>query len=193
MAQFAAKAHDGQLRKYGDNIPYITHPLRVASMIILHPSANENIVCAAIGHDLCEDTKTTSAQLIHEFGYDVFNMVWWLTNPSKKHPELKRAARKEMDRNHLKDAPRAAKLIKLADRLDNLRDFKTSLSHLLNKENLRYYQTLEEPKYDCEYYNLESFYKLYKEESHKLLLVSLPELHTELMYNDIMTLVMEGK
>ena len=55
-------------------------------------------------------------------GEDTYKLVLELTNPSKKYPELRRKARKEMDREHLKIVSWEAKVIKFFDRVDNLRD-----------------------------------------------------------------------
>lgn len=54
-------------------------------------------------------------------GY-VVTLVEYLTNPSKQHPNLSRAERKQMDREHLARASFGAQCIKLADRADNLRE-----------------------------------------------------------------------
>ncbi len=62
----AAKAHDGQYDKGGE--PYIYHPLRV----MLYANGDENVKCAAVLHDVIEDTKITERELAEiGFGKDI--------------------------------------------------------------------------------------------------------------------------
>ncbi len=119
-AQFAHKAHIAQKRKYS-NEPYIVHPMRVAGMVSMHPSANEDLVCAAWLHDVIEDCDITAEILSDMFGANVALLVEELTNKSKG-MNAPRAERKRIDREALSKASFAAKLIKLFDRRDNLMD-----------------------------------------------------------------------
>lgn len=118
-AQFAEKAHRGQVRKF-TNRPYIEHPMRVAGRACLIPSFGEDEIAAAWMHDVLEDYPFVKIPAI--FSPWCYNIVCELTNPSKKHPELNRAARKAMDREHLATVSREAKIIKLLDRIDNLNE-----------------------------------------------------------------------
>lgn len=120
-ARFARNAHQGQFRKFSGR-PYIEHPMRVAGQVSLMPGATERHVCAGWLHDVLEDTNVTYNELRYEFGGEVADLVQELTNPSKQHPELNRADRKKMDRLHLVHVSTSAKIIKLCDRIDNLRD-----------------------------------------------------------------------
>lgn len=113
-------AHRGQVRKY-TGTPYIWHPMRVAGRTSLM-SLDPTLVAAAWLHDCDEDTGYKLDQILSDFGSCVYETVYWLTNPSKKHPDLPRAQKKAMDRRHLSAAPANAKLIKLIDRIDNLRE-----------------------------------------------------------------------
>lgn len=119
-ARFAADCHRLQERKYNGR-PYITHPCRVAGRVAIHPLADEDAVCAAFLHDVAEDCGVTLADLQADFNYRVADLVGWLTNPSKGSKEP-RAVRKSMDREHARSAPEIAKVIKLIDRIDNLRE-----------------------------------------------------------------------
>lgn len=120
--QFAEAKHEGQFRKYSfQHEPYIFHPMRVAGIVHLS-GASTQVVAAAWLHDVLEDTGATKLQVVQACGYAVAALVHMLTNPSKQHPELRRAERKKMDREHLADVSDEAKAIKLADRIDNLRD-----------------------------------------------------------------------
>jgi len=117
--KFAAKAHEGVVRRYS-GLPYIVHPARVASKVeaVFMP---EHVVVAAWLHDTVEDTEVTVEEIRCEFGDEVAAIVEELTNPSKGFPELSREDRKAMDRQHIYGVSQYAKVVKLADRIDNLR------------------------------------------------------------------------
>jgi (p)ppGpp synthase/HD superfamily hydrolase len=121
-ARLANRLHAGQVRKYRPR-PFIEHPGRVASRLMLFEDAAPEEVAAAWLHDVLEDTSATSANLLAE-GMPPVTVRWVeeLTNPSKSHPHLRRAQRKEMDREHVPHMSREAKRIKLIDRADNLRE-----------------------------------------------------------------------
>lgn len=121
-AQFAAKAHWGQLRKFSGR-PYIEHPARVATGVMLLRNSKllcEDIVCAAWMHDVLEDCP--GVEIPAYFGAWVQRLVQGLTNPSKQHPTLPRNERKAMDRQHLKNCEGWVQIIKLIDRIDNVRE-----------------------------------------------------------------------
>lgn len=119
-AAFARRAHEGQRRKYTAR-PYIEHPARVAGRVAAHPRATEAMVAAAFLHDVVEDTPHTLDEIEAEFGPVVSRLVGELTNPSKG-SKAPRKARKQADLVHLATVSREAKIIKLLDRIDNLRD-----------------------------------------------------------------------
>lgn len=109
----AFAAHEGQFRKYGDGVPYIQHPVRVSLM-----------TAAALLHDVLEDTEVPAEVIAQKCGPGVLEIVQELTNPAHlpEHRYKPRAVRKQIDRDHLKTVSREAKIIKLCDRIDNLRD-----------------------------------------------------------------------
>lgn len=113
---FATAAHAavGQLRKY-TNDPYIVHPLSVATRVAL-VNWTDAAVCAALLHDVLEDTKVTEATLRTEFGHEVTDLVVWLT---KVEVPGNREFRKVSECKRLHCAPAEAQTIKLADLLDN--------------------------------------------------------------------------
>lgn len=121
-AAFARRAHEGQRRKYTAR-PYIEHPARVAGRVAAHPRATEAMVAAAFLHDVVEDTTHTSADIEAVFGPEVAWLVGELTNPSRD-SKAPRKARKQMDIEHLATVSREAKIIKILDRIDNLRDMR---------------------------------------------------------------------
>lgn len=121
-ARFAVMAHAGQKRKY-NNLPYVTHPARVAARVSILPNTTEEMICAAYLHDVIEDTQYTYEDLVQKFGDSIANYVLDLTNVSKdRYPGQNRAFRKARDREHLKMISPEAKRIKLVDRIDNLRE-----------------------------------------------------------------------
>ena len=114
MIKFAQRGHEGQVRKYTGE-PYIIHPLRVAVL------SGDPV---AVLHDLIEDTPVTADDLRREFGDEVAILVEELSNPSHdpEHKRKPRAERKAIDLEHAKKMSPRAKLIKAADRIDNLSD-----------------------------------------------------------------------
>jgi guanosine-3',5'-bis(diphosphate) 3'-pyrophosphohydrolase len=118
----ATRAHEGQERDDGGG-PYIRHPARVAATLARHFPGDHALVAAAWCHDVLEDCpQVGEAELRAAIGDDALALVREVTNPSKGFPDLPRAERKAMDRAHIAVISRRAKLIKLADRADNLRE-----------------------------------------------------------------------
>ena len=131
-ARLAAKFHENQKRKHNGK-PYITHPLRVAGRVMIHPEATEAMVAAGALHDSEEDYGTTlkrieevRAQILKKCGTETLELVKALTNPSKK-TKFRRAERKRIDREHLKTCNRQVKITKLIDRIDNLNELITDI------------------------------------------------------------------
>lgn len=121
-ARLAKEAHEGQLRKYRPR-PFILHPARVAARTTLLRDVTAEEVAAAWLHDVVEDTSWTERDLLEKgIPARTVEIVLELTNPSKQHPDLPRARRKQMDFGHLRNVSVEAKRIKLIDRTDNLRD-----------------------------------------------------------------------
>ncbi len=73
---FATQAHQGQVRKSGE--PYIVHPLLV-SCIVTYFGGDEEMVCAALLHDVVEDTPYTLEEVKRDYGADVASLVDGLT------------------------------------------------------------------------------------------------------------------
>lgn len=115
---FARTAHDAvsQRRKYTGE-PYIVHPIAVAATVarVRHTDV---MLAAALLHDTVEDTRVTLDDIEREFGAEVRDLVYWLTDISTL-ADGNRATRKALDRTHIGRAPTSAKTIKLADLLDN--------------------------------------------------------------------------
>jgi len=118
---YATEAHAGQVRKYV-NEPYAEHPKRVAARVALVPGMSEAAVIAALLHDVVEDTDRTLAEIEALYGPEVALLVDALTDKytPESHPDLNRKARKALEAVRLATIPHAAKVIKMADIVDNL-------------------------------------------------------------------------
>ena len=121
--EFAKKNHGDQRRKSGEL--YIIHPLNVA-YILAGLELDDETICAALLHDVVEDTEVTSKQLEEEFGAEIYEMVEGVTKLSKI-PYT--SVEEEQVENYRKMFLAMGKdirviLIKLADRLHNMRTLK---------------------------------------------------------------------
>ena len=180
-ARFATKAHFGQSRKY-TGAPYITHPMRVAfRAMVIDELFNETsddrecLVAAAWLHDVIEDCAVDYVESRAEFGTLVASLVGDLTHTSKiDHPEWNRAQRKAADRKKLSRSCEATKILKLIDRIDNLREMP---QRILSGDPIGDGRIVESAKDSDQY---ESFKKLYYAESRLLLEQCLRNVHPEL-------------
>lgn len=116
---FAAVKHRDQRRKNEDASPYINHPIAVAKIVCAEAGIDDPIVlCAALLHDTIEDTKTTHSELTDRFGPAIADVVQEVTD-DKTLPNLER---KRAQIEHASTLSTRAKLVKLADKIANLRD-----------------------------------------------------------------------
>lgn len=120
-AQFASYAHAGVFRKWSDE-PYSFHTSRVAGRASMLSFMTPEGVAGSHLHDIIEDCDAKIvAELYREFeNGPVLSIVEWLTNPSKRRPDLNRRQRKLLDWQQLRTAPLIVKAIKYIDRDDNL-------------------------------------------------------------------------
>jgi GTP diphosphokinase / guanosine-3',5'-bis(diphosphate) 3'-diphosphatase len=117
---YSARAHDGQARKSGD--PYFIHPVSVAD-IITKLRLDSASVCAALLHDVVEDTQISEAEIQREFGKEVAFLVSGVTKLGKVNFGSKEDRQAESFRKMLLAMSEDIRvlLVKLADRLDNMR------------------------------------------------------------------------
>ena len=121
---YANDNHKGQLRKSGE--PYIIHPLQVA-YILATIELDESTICAALLHDVVEDTQITHQDIINEFGQEIADMVEGVTKLGKLQQYT--TVQEQQVEDYRKMFLAMGKdirviLIKLADRLHNMRTLK---------------------------------------------------------------------
>jgi guanosine-3',5'-bis(diphosphate) 3'-pyrophosphohydrolase len=117
--QFSAEKHREQRRKDVDASPYINHPIEVAALLAnVAGVQDETILTAAVLHDTVEDTPTSPADLESTFGVAVRNLVQEVTDDKS----LPKAERKRLQVEHALQLSRSAKLIKIADKISNIRE-----------------------------------------------------------------------
>ena len=117
--EFASEKHVHHRRKGGRDIPYINHPIAVATLLAtLGDVTDPNLLAAAFLHDTVEDTDTTHEELIEHFGLEIAELVAEVTDD----PSLSSAQRKlTQEREASSKSPRA-KLLRLADKTCNVHD-----------------------------------------------------------------------
>jgi len=116
----AQQAHEGQKRISGD--PYITHPLEVA-LILAEIEMDTDTICAALLHDVVEDTSYTYNDILAKFGSEIALMVDGVTKLSRIDFKSKEDAQVENLRKMFVAMAKDIRviLIKLADRMHNMR------------------------------------------------------------------------
>jgi guanosine-3',5'-bis(diphosphate) 3'-pyrophosphohydrolase len=119
---FAAHKHRDQRRKDREASPYINHPIALTNVLVNEGGiADPHVLCAALLHDTVEDTATTLAELRRIFGARIANIVAEVTD-NKRLPKRKR---KLLQIEHAANLSREARLVKLADKICNVRDMAT--------------------------------------------------------------------
>jgi guanosine-3',5'-bis(diphosphate) 3'-pyrophosphohydrolase len=118
---FAEAAHRGQRRK--DDRAFIAHPVRVARLLA-DRGYDEEVVAAALLHDVVEDTSVTLSEVRERFGARVAELVACVTED----PELPTAERKRAYREGVRHSPPAARAICAADKVCNVSDLREAAS-----------------------------------------------------------------
>ena len=117
--ELAREAHSKQFRKSGE--PYILHPIAVARIIAVELELGANPIMAAFLHDVVEDTDYTIDDIRQRFGNDVAFLVGVVTKKKKEHYERSKQVDNYQQILESVQYDVRALLIKLADRLHNMR------------------------------------------------------------------------
>lgn len=116
---FAADKHSGQRRKGYKKLPYINHPINVAHLLSsLDRRANMTLLTAALLHDVLEDTDADPRFIGKTFGKEVLAIVREVTDDMR----LPYRERKQRQVESSRSLSLAAKKIRLADKICNIRD-----------------------------------------------------------------------
>ena len=116
---FAADKHRTQRRKDPEASPYINHPIALARVLSVEGRVRDvKVLAAAVLHDTLEDTKTTYEELHERFGPAIAGIVREVTDDKTLLP----VERKRLQIEHAGELSHRARLVKLADKISNLRD-----------------------------------------------------------------------
>jgi guanosine-3',5'-bis(diphosphate) 3'-pyrophosphohydrolase len=131
---FAVRYHGDQRRPTG--APYLEHLLEALEVLVRGAAVTDpDVLCAAVLHDVVEDTPCTLNDVQREFGDRVASLVDWVTIPESSGDKGDKKAAKEAYLTGLRDAPDDAILVKLADRVSNVQ----TLRNLSPRKQRDYY------------------------------------------------------
>ncbi|CAF3901054.1 unnamed protein product [Rotaria sp. Silwood1] len=134
--QFAAYKHRFQKRKDRDQTPYINHPIGVAHILSNEAGIKDyDLLAAALLHDTIEDTETTFDELQQEFGPRIAGIVAELTDDKN----LPKAERKRLQIADASKLSSDAILVRLADKISNLRDINRAIPVGWSKQRVEEY------------------------------------------------------
>ena len=122
---FAARAHDGQVRK-GGTLPYIVHPMEVAA-IAATLTGDCEVLAAAVLHDVAEDCGVTIEALRQRFGPRVAALVQSVSEEKYADAAGTWQLRKRCAVDRLRTAGRETLILALSDKLSNLRSLDRDL------------------------------------------------------------------
>ena len=119
--KFAMKAHNGQVRK-GSSVPYIVHPIET-SLIAMTLTEDQDVIIAALLHDVIEDTALGAKEIEEEFGSRIAHLVQEESENKRKEqkPSDTWKIRKQEFIDSLDDKTTEGKIIALSDKLSNMR------------------------------------------------------------------------
>ena len=138
--EFAAAAHQGQLRK--DGSPFVTHPLAVAQIVAEELHLDSESIEAALLHDTIEDTSATHEDIAKQFSPTVADLVEGVSKLTRVHYTSKAQEQMENLRKMLLAMSKDIRviLIKIADRLHNMRTMEYQTPE---KQKQKSFETLE--------------------------------------------------
>lgn len=144
--KFAAEKHLTQRRKGCDVVPYINHPIKVVNILFhIGHETDEELLAAAILHDVLEDTDTPELEMLELFGKRITNLVLEVTDDmSLTYDDRKR--------KQIHDAPcltEDAKKIKIADKIANIRDILDLPLTWSHRRKFQYFEWAQKVVYEC--------------------------------------------
>jgi len=135
-AKFASEKHAAQKRKGAAAEPYINHLIEVAELIACSSEQlDTNLVMAGLLHDTIEDTGTTAEELERAFGSDITALIIEMTDDKS----LPKEVRKSLQVENASHQSVRAQVIKLADKISNLRSILASPPATWSTERKRAY------------------------------------------------------
>ncbi len=118
-ASFAANRHRDQRRRSNEEVAYVNHPFAVACALCDEGGVDDDeLLAAALLHDMLEETETTQLELRNTFGARIAQIVAEVSDDKR----LSTSQRKRQQVLHAAEVSIEAQQIKLADKLCNLRD-----------------------------------------------------------------------
>lgn len=133
---FSADKHRLQRRKGAAASPYINHPIEVARVLAREGGVRDiEVLIAAVLHDTIEDTATTAEEVAERFGTDIATLVLEVTDEKA----LSSAERKRLQVERAPSLSPGAKLVRLADKVCNVRDLVTDPPNGWSMERRRDY------------------------------------------------------
>lgn len=149
--RFATKVHDGVARK-GTDLPYIVHPLE-ALAIVATITSDQDLLAAAVLHDVIEDAGISIDEIRREFGPHIADIVEGETDQEVQglsHVDSWRQ-RKQATVDRLAKASRDVQIVALGDKLSNMR----SMARNLRQQGDRLWQRFNEkdPRQHAWYYH----------------------------------------
>lgn len=115
---FAGSVHNGQRRKDAPGSPHLKHVVQVAGLLVRAGERDPELLSAAVLHDVLRDTDTEPSELRRRFGAGVADIVEELSEDAR----LSRLDRRDYMPRRVKEFGDAAKLIKMSEKISNLRD-----------------------------------------------------------------------
>lgn len=112
--RLALRAHEGQVRKT-DGSPYVIHPIMVALKLARHGFSDE-VVAAALVHDVLEDTPVNEDELKQELGQEVLDIVTGVSEDKNLEWEM----RKEAYAKQIGAGSDGVKAVSIGDKIHNL-------------------------------------------------------------------------
>jgi guanosine-3',5'-bis(diphosphate) 3'-pyrophosphohydrolase len=117
-AEFAARRHNGMARKGRGNEPYVNHLAEVANLLATVTGGRDaDLIAVGWLHDTIEDTATTQEELAEKFNERVANLVAEVTDDMR----LPKSTRRRLQIVESPGKSASAKLLKIADKISNIR------------------------------------------------------------------------